>query len=350
MPGLAVLADIPRATIRDEWADGSTQRAKLKALQPPSGNRRWTELSTQERWIAVFGDTHGHLRLMFQLCRLWQRETGRLLDGILQCGDLGFFPQSGRLDDATAQLALENPEELGFARFFKWPEPQEDDSRLQQWLFGPADPLDTVAVPAVWCHGNHEDFEELELAVGGANCIAVDAFQRLMYLRSGFTTSVAGVNVGAIGGGVERTEGGSSRRRSDPGNKHPWATVDRKACDRLSESGNQIDVLISHVAPRADHGDARFGSNSARRANEGSQPLYHFFAHHRKPVPLFAIGQCSCVWLNDVGFKHQGTGVYGNLKPGCMGILRWQSRTGHEFEIVSEPWFRDVHAGTWYDL
>jgi hypothetical protein len=36
-----------------------------------------------KRHFAVFGDTHGHLRLMFRLCRLWQIQHRVFLDGIL---------------------------------------------------------------------------------------------------------------------------------------------------------------------------------------------------------------------------------------------------------------------------
>jgi len=64
------------------------------------------------KYVAVFGDVHGHLRLMFQLCRLWQKEHKIHLDGVLQCGDIGFFPDISRVDSATRQYAKRDPEEL----------------------------------------------------------------------------------------------------------------------------------------------------------------------------------------------------------------------------------------------
>ena len=61
-------------------------------------------MSERALHIAVIGDVHGHLRLMFQLCRLWQVQTGVHLDLVLQCGDLGFFPDPARLDKATQRF------------------------------------------------------------------------------------------------------------------------------------------------------------------------------------------------------------------------------------------------------
>ncbi len=47
-------------------------------------------MTTDAKYFAIFGDVHGHFRLMFQLCRHWQRNSGVHLDGILLCGDIGF--------------------------------------------------------------------------------------------------------------------------------------------------------------------------------------------------------------------------------------------------------------------
>ena len=40
---------------------------------------------------------------------LWQLRHKRHLDGILQCGDLGYFPDLSRIDDATRRFADEDP-------------------------------------------------------------------------------------------------------------------------------------------------------------------------------------------------------------------------------------------------
>ena len=70
------------------------------------------EATYSVKHIAIFGDAHGHLRLLFQLCRLWQLEHKTHLDGIIVCGDLGFFPDVSRLDKATRRFALKDPVEI----------------------------------------------------------------------------------------------------------------------------------------------------------------------------------------------------------------------------------------------
>jgi predicted phosphodiesterase len=39
--------------------------------------------------IAVVGDVHGHLALMYAILGRWQQESGRRIDLILQLGDMG---------------------------------------------------------------------------------------------------------------------------------------------------------------------------------------------------------------------------------------------------------------------
>ena len=49
----------------------------------------------------VFGDLHGRILPAFRLASAWSREQGVRLSGILQVGDLGYFPDPSRLDKAT---------------------------------------------------------------------------------------------------------------------------------------------------------------------------------------------------------------------------------------------------------
>ena len=48
--------------------------------------------------IAVFADVHGRILLAFKLVARYQRETGEHIDLILQCGDMGIFPDIATLD------------------------------------------------------------------------------------------------------------------------------------------------------------------------------------------------------------------------------------------------------------
>jgi hypothetical protein len=288
--------------------------------------------------LAVFGDTHGHLRLMFQLCRLWQRQQGVHLDGILQCGDLGFFPDLTRLDKATRRFADRDPEELGFAYYFRLPEPTSQDSLLHSTLGGDAESLDTVRCPVIFCHGNHEDFRELERVTSGAAMTSVDAFGRLFFLRSGEMTELHGLRVGAVGGAPELPD----EEASPVLGKH----VSERAVARLRRQ--TFDVLLTHGSARGLGGETdRWGSTLLRELIEGCQPAYHFYGHHRDPIPAANVGRTHCVWLNDVNFRRERHGQQGQIEHGCMGMLRWKSSEDHAFAIIDEPWFRQVSAATW---
>jgi hypothetical protein len=65
------------------------------------------------RIYLVFGDLHGRVLPAFRLATLWARDHGKQLDGLLQVGDLGYFPDPSRLDKATRRHAEKDPTELG---------------------------------------------------------------------------------------------------------------------------------------------------------------------------------------------------------------------------------------------
>jgi predicted phosphodiesterase len=296
--------------------------------------------------IAVFGDVHGHLRLMFQLCRLWQLEHCAQLDGVFLCGDLGFFPNLSRLDKATRQFGARDPEELGFARFFLQPESPERDDLLEKILQGEPGDLNTVAARIIWCHGNHEDFKELARLVGSATTAPVDRFGALEWIRSGSIEEVAGIRVGAVGGGPERADA------APPGfgSHGVWKTVTEAACDELRHE--EFDVLITHCGPTAVPGLEASGSELISDLLRSSKALYHFYSHHETPHAPATIGTTRSFWLTDVNFDraYRGGASRGRVHSGCMGILGWSHREDHEFQIVDEPWIDGVTGVNWHHL
>lgn len=58
--------------------------------------------------IAFFGDTHGHLDLMFSRARDWEERTGHTLDLLFQVGDFGIWPNLESVDPATAKHATKH--------------------------------------------------------------------------------------------------------------------------------------------------------------------------------------------------------------------------------------------------
>src|SRR5262245_30580133 len=142
----------------------------------------------------VFGDLHGRVLPAFRLAMTWGREHGIRVAGLLQVGDLGFFPDPTRLDRATLRHALEDPLELGVQ------EVTEPSLRAEAVL------AEMEAPEALWfTAGNHEDFDALAALEGasdpGAASFPVDAFGRVRAIRDGTVETLpGGLRVGALWG------------------------------------------------------------------------------------------------------------------------------------------------------
>jgi Icc-related predicted phosphoesterase len=252
--------------------------------------------------FAVFGDIHGRITLMLVLARRWEEETGRRLDGILQVGDFGAFPDVQRLDKATAKHAARDTDELGFSEYL---EGCEEGERL----------LGTPGWPVVWMRGNHEDFEYLSMFLQPT---AVDPWGRLVYVPDGASYEVAGVRVGAMGGKPEPTAArGRGRRAREAHRKASLAALNPTYLDpglagkAYPEGG--IDVLLTHGGPDAllDGGSAALTSLTERVA-----PRVALFGHHHTFAhPTTGPGGAFTVGLDHLEFRS------GRLQKGCWGIL-----------------------------
>ena len=120
--------------------------------------------------FAVFGDIHGRVALMLVLARAWQRHHGVMLDGILQVGDMGAYPDHGRLDRATLKHAQHDADELGYVAFLT------ETADAERFLKDDATPM------VAFCRGNHEDFDHLaELH----EPTAVDPYGKLVFIPDG---------------------------------------------------------------------------------------------------------------------------------------------------------------------
>src|ERR1700736_212898 len=106
----------------------------------------------------VFGDLHGRVLPAFCLALAWQREQGERIDGLLQVGDLGYFPDISRLDKATLRFAQNEP--------LEW---------VVQDVVGHSPRADAVfsdpEVPEALCYtaGNNKDHDALERLAHGAD-------------------------------------------------------------------------------------------------------------------------------------------------------------------------------------
>ena len=100
--------------------------------------------------IAIFADIHGKILLPFKLIDLYQKETGEKIDLILQCGDIGTYPDLDKLDKATLKHAKYNRDELGFSEDFV-----DFNELISKYL-------DKLDVEMICVRGNHEDHDYLD--------------------------------------------------------------------------------------------------------------------------------------------------------------------------------------------
>ena len=256
--------------------------------------------------FAVFGDIHGRIALMLYLCRRWQAETGETLDGVLQCGDMGAFPDHSRLDRATKRHAKRDPDELAYRAFVN------DTSEARKWL--------TDDGPRVlWCRGNHEDFEHLaEFDEPGP----VDFYNRLWFLPDGTCTTLAGVRVGGFGG----IQADDDRGFANPAH-----------CFR----GDSPQVLLTHAGPMTSA--FPIGAETVTKLCRRIRPEVHLFGHHHRVFgPDPGPGDSMLIGLEHLDWKRDT-----RLKDGCWGILR-RGREGWDFTWADTfAWNRQVRFHNW---
>jgi len=252
-------------------------------------------------FVALFGDVHGAIDVMYEWCLAWQRRTGRTLAAVLQAGDMGAFPSAERLDKATAKKAQKDPTEL----------------QIIDYIAG----RKTAPIETIFVHGNHEDFEFLAEHRNGY----IDPAGRIFYLASGGTYTLKQ--------GRERLRiaglGGIEPRKV----KHPelpkYIQPEEKKAIMSLEPGS-VDVLLTHDGPigrcLADVRSA--GSIAVYDAVKHLQPKYHFFGHYDRPLPPSKIGWTPCICLNNPSVAQL---------PGRDGSMAILNTSDWSVDFLTEP-------------
>ncbi len=191
----------------------------------------------------VFGDLHGRVLPAFKLAQAWSREHGVALTGLLQVGDLGYFPDPSRFDKATKRHAEKDSLESG-VRLVAEPSPEADT------VFA-----DETSTGTMWfTAGNHEDYELLKQfeRAGGreADSFVVDAYGKVRCVRDGRVAGLpGGLRVGALWGIDDKAPNARDRIP-------PRARISQRGTTALGLGG--YDVLLMHESPRdavlAGHG------------------------------------------------------------------------------------------------
>ncbi len=282
--------------------------------------------------VAIFADVHGRILLALKIIERYEQEMGERIDLILQCGDMGIFPDLSRLDKATRRIAELDATELGFAEYFTQPRAEAEAV------------LENLACDMICVRGNHEDHQYLDgLEQQSETAVfPIDCYSRLWCLKTGFRhrVKVSGGELNLLGigrVGAPDTEG------------EPYLDkyIQRSEQDRLNQLvGKPFDVLLTHDV-RRDFICPGIGMREISMVLDRHAPAYHFFGHTGRPFEksIDANGRTICSKLSD--FEWDETDRGGRLNDGCLGILRWQDAASHQFHVVDAPWIKEYTPHTW---
>lgn len=275
----------------------------------------------------VFGDLHGRILPAFALARRYQDEFQHQLSGLLQVGDLGYFPDTTRLDSASRRHAAMDPLELGMSEF-------NAANHAAGRFFQSFDPLVRLHFVA----GNHEDHELLQRHRRSRDpAWPVDDFHRLWCLDDGAVHKLSsGLRVGSLWG-IDGVAPKARRIRSER------IRIDPSAAERLCAEP-RFDVLLTHESPR----DAIWldsGSLEISAIIDRVQPQLAFFGHYHTPGRLSEcdFGRTKVFWMSGMELQHHG----GAAEPQSVGMLKHAGSTC-EFSYLPADWLAGFTRSNWY--
>lgn len=267
--------------------------------------------------IAIFSDIHGKIALPFKLVDLYQNETGRKIDGILQCGDMGAYPNLENLDKATIKHAQYDRDELGF---------HDDFTKVNPEIQALLNRLD---INMICVRGNHEDhdfLDELEAQHPTESLFPIDVYKRVYVCKSGRKQEwkigdqlLNFVGIGRIGDRKGRTE------------KRFIQNYERAEIKKLLKTKDVFDVLVTH--DKDNLGDQGYGMAEIREVLDAVIFRYHFYGHTGAPftheTDLNGITQA--IKVKELEFNESGV-----LEPGCMLILNKNEDAEPSLEVVDQ--------------
>ena len=268
-------------------------------------------MESQQFNFAVFGDIHGRIALMYTLAILWQQQSGIELDGLLQVGDMGAFPDSSKLDKATKKHAEKDTDELGFQQFcVVTPE-------SQFYLQHQQAPL------TYFIRGNHEDFDYLGKFTKPS---AIDPFQKIWFIPDDRTITVGRdsrlIDIAAFGGiapgSEQRARGNSARaeyRKAQKIGKSSPRFFSEHSIKNISPYLQDVDILMTHAGPICP--ELPTGSIFIDELSKYIKPRVHLFGHHHKVIDC----QNQLTGSLLIGLEHLEFNLHGKLKYGSWGIL-----------------------------
>lgn len=253
--------------------------------------------------LAIFADVHGKLLLPFKLVNYYQQLTGKKVDYIIQCGDMGAFPDKNTMDKATLKHAKYDRDELGFMDTFV---------KINK---GIAEFLKNLNIPMYSVRGNHEDHDFLDNLEISSNkelpYFAIDCYGMINVLKTGHVLSLKNdmesiniVGIGRIGDRKGRDE------------KCFIQEYERKQLKKLYNSFHELDLLITH--DKASESIRGYGSEEISNTLNQISFAYHCHGHTGEPFyqSLADNGITTSIKIKELEFNQKG-----KLEDGCMLIL-----------------------------
>ena len=281
--------------------------------------------------ILVFADLHGRILLALKLAVRLQKERNIKLDLILQCGDMGIYPDVSQLDKATIRHAQRDESELGFSQYFVRPH-NEVQSVLNELH------CDFACV-----RGNHEDhafLNEQEQSSSDSRFV-VDCYKRLFVCKTGFLQNFGQDDQMPSMVGIGRI--GHRGNKSPNENQRFIQPYEQQALKVLRRQTQHVDILLSHDCP-LHFFDKDFGMQQIRDFLDFHKPFYHFFGHTGHPYQAVTDENrfTTSVKVAELTWQHNGI-----LPEGSMVLLRWSDQFAHEIESVNDFWIQEYTYEAW---
>lgn len=277
--------------------------------------------------IAIFSDIHGKILLPFKLVALYQKETGEKIDFILQCGDIGCYPNLNNLDKATRKHAKNNRDELGFHDDFT-----KDIPEVRAFL-------DRLDINMICVRGNHEDHEYLDALEQKTEAprYPIDVYKRVFVCKTGHKQVLKAkgetlrfVGIGRIGDRKNRTH----HRFIQPYEKQQIQTL-------IQQNEDIYDLLITH--DKEDRSQRGYGMKEISTLLEHLIFQYHFYGHTGEPYheEINTNGITHAIKVKKAEFNQNGI-----LEKGTMLIL--EKRNGQiSVKVVAQAFTNKLNPANW---
>ena len=272
--------------------------------------------------IAFIGDVHGRVYHALAAVLTLQERLGGQLDFIIQVGDLGAFPDPGRLDEATRRFAERDQSELHFSHLLG------AKGALARQLSAARTRLPG---PIYFIRGNHEDMDWLAglRKESGEHATPVDPFDLFHHVEDGAVIDFAGFRIAFLGG-VEYGAQDETR-------------LEGEALDKLRAlAPGSVDLLVTHDAPygvAVGYSGNTQGSQMITDLIQVMQPAYHIAGHYHHMIGPNMSGRTTYIGLASLFPGRRGGPP---LQDGSLALLDTASG---ELRFVTDGWLRDYGEG-----